>query len=79
MHSKELASLITFHRKRAGLSQTELARHASVSRYVVQSLESATGNTTWKSLEAVLEVLNLHLEPKGPLVDEWRRKFEDES
>ncbi|MGK0190149.1 MAG: putative transcriptional regulator [Verrucomicrobiales bacterium] len=72
MQSIELASLIAWHRKRAGLSQTDLARHAGVSRYVVQDLEAGHGRTTWKKMDAVLEVLNLRLEPEGPLVSKWR-------
>jgi transcriptional regulator with XRE-family HTH domain len=73
MQSEELASLIIFHRKSARLSQTELASHAGVSRYVVQDLEAGNGRTTWKKIEAVLTVLNLRLEPKGPLVEAWQR------
>lgn len=73
MHSDTLASLITWHRKRAGLSQEELARHAGVSRYVVQDLEAGHGRTTWKKLEAVLAVLNVRLVPDGPLVTQWRQ------
>ena len=72
MQSEKLASLIAWHRKRAGLSQQELARHAGVSRYVVQDLEAGRGRTTWNKLEAVLNVLNVHLEPEGPLVAQWR-------
>ncbi len=75
MHLEQLGSLIVFHRKRAGLSQVELADHAGVSRYVVQNLEMGTDRTTWKTLEAVLTVLNLRLEPEGPLVEEWRRSL----
>lgn len=73
MQSNQLASLITFHRKEAGLSQSELATHAGVSRYVVQDLEAGTGRTTWGKLQAVLAVLNLQLEPAGPLVETWRK------
>ena len=73
MQSQELASLIAFHRKEAGLSQCELADHAGVSRYVVQDLEAGNGRTTWGKLQAVLTVLNLHLEAEGPLVDSWRK------
>jgi transcriptional regulator with XRE-family HTH domain len=73
MHSDQLASLIAHHRKEAGLSQAELARHAGVSRYVVQDLEAGTGRTTWGKLQAVLEILNLRLEPEGPLVESWRK------
>jgi transcriptional regulator with XRE-family HTH domain len=72
MHSDQLASLISYHRKRAQLSQTDLAQHAGVSRYVVQDLEAGNGRTTWCKLEAVLNVLNVQLEPKGPLVEQWR-------
>ena len=73
MQPQQLASLIAFHRKEAGLSQSELAAHAGVSRYVVQDLEAANGRTTWGKLQAVLAVLNLRLEPEGPLVDSWRK------
>jgi transcriptional regulator with XRE-family HTH domain len=73
MRAAQLASLLVFHRKEAGLSQAELARHAGVSRYVVQDLEAGTGRTTWGKLQAVLEILNLRLEPEGPLVESWRK------
>lgn len=72
MQTEQLASLIRFHRKRAGLSQNGLADYAGVSRYVVQDLEAAGGRTTWSKLLAVLETLNINLEPAGPLVGEWR-------
>lgn len=72
MHPDQLASLIAFHRREAGLSQVELARQAGVSRYVVQDLEAGHGRTTWGKLQAVLEILDLRLEPKGPLVASWR-------
>ena len=75
MHTAHLASLIAFHRKEAGLSQSELADHAGVSRYVVQDLEAGTGRTTWGKLQAVLGVLNLQLEPSGPLIEKWRRNL----
>lgn len=72
MQSAHLASLISWHRKHAGLSQTELAEHAGVSRYVVQDLEAGMGRTTWGKLSAVLAVLNITLQPTGPLVDQWK-------
>lgn len=72
MSTEQLASLIAWHRRHAGLSQMELARYAGVSRYVVQDLEAGNGRTTWGKLCAVLAVLNLSLEPSGPLVAAWR-------
>ena len=72
MQTDELASLITWHRKRAGLSQIDLARHAGVSRYVVQDMEAGVGRTTWARMLPVLRALNLDLLPQGPLVADWR-------
>lgn len=77
MQKEQLASLISWHRRKAGLSQIELARHAGVSRYVVQDLETGTGRTTWARIQPVLEVLNLQLVPKGPLVDEWAEQMRE--
>jgi predicted transcriptional regulator len=71
MQFEQLASLISWHRRKAGLSQFELARHAGVSRYVVQDLEAGMGRTTWARMVPVLRALNLQLSPQGPLVDEW--------
>lgn len=72
MHASDIGSLIVFHRKKAGLTQVELAKLSGVSRFVVQDLEAGTGRTTWKHLESVLRSLNLELEPNGPIVDEWK-------
>lgn len=71
MQSDQLSSLISWHRHRAGLSQVELARHAGVSRYVVQDLEAGAGRTTWARTMPVLRALNIQLFPQGPLVEEW--------
>ena len=72
MRSEDLGTLVAFHRRKAGLTQVELAQLAGVSRFIVQELEAGKGRTTWKHVEAVLQTLNLRLEPSGPLVEEWR-------
>ncbi len=71
MRSKELGDLITFHCKKGGLTQIGLAELASVSRSVVQDLEAGKGRTVWEHVESVLSVLNIELEPSGPLVEQW--------
>ena len=78
MHSSELAALISYHRKQAGLSQVDLARHAEVSRNVVQDLEAGRERASWRNLQAVLGVLNIRLEPVGPLVEAWRKQAKQE-
>ncbi|MFN6016830.1 MAG: helix-turn-helix domain-containing protein [Verrucomicrobiota bacterium] len=72
MQEEQLASLIAWHRRKAGLSQVDLAHHAGVSRYVVQDLEAGVGRTTWARMMPVLRALNLGLAPQGPLVNEWK-------
>lgn len=79
MQPKDLASIVAFHRKKAGLTQVELARLAGVSRFVVQEIEAGKGRTTLQHVLSVLGTLNLKLEPSGPLVEHWRsRKDESE-
>jgi len=71
MQTDQLASMISWHRRRAGLSQFDLARHAGVSRYVVQDLEAGAGRTTWARILPVLRALNIQLLPQGQLVNQW--------
>ncbi len=77
--SDQLASLVRFHRKRAGLSQVDMASMADVSRKVVQDLEASRDGISWRNLMAVLAVLNVNLRPDGPLIDEWFSRSETES
>ena len=76
MRADELGNLIAFHRKKAGLTQVGLAELSSVSRSVVQDLEAGKGRTVWEHLSSILWVLNINLQPNGPLVDEWKRTLE---
>jgi transcriptional regulator with XRE-family HTH domain len=76
MQNIQIVSLISYHRKQAGLSQVELAMHAGVSRNVVQDLEAGKERASWKNLQAVLGVLNIRMEPAGPLIEAWRKQHE---
>ena len=73
MRSEQLGHLISFHRKKAGLTQVGLAELAGISRSVVQDLEAGKGRTVWMHVEAILNILNIELQPVGPLVDEWKQ------
>ena len=73
MRSEQLGHLISFHRKKAGLTQVGLAELAGISRSVVQDLEAGKGRTVWIHIEAILNVLNVKLQPVGPLVDKWKQ------
>jgi HTH-type transcriptional regulator/antitoxin HipB len=77
MRKEQLGHLISFHRKKAGLTQVGLAEMAGVSRSVVQDLEAGKGRTVWIHIEAILNILNIELQPVGPLVDEWKKTMEE--
>jgi HTH-type transcriptional regulator/antitoxin HipB len=77
MRKELLGHLISFHRKKAGLTQVGLAEMAGVSRSVVQDLEAGKGRTVWMHIEAILNILNIELQPAGPLVDEWKKTMEE--
>ena len=59
------------------MTQVGLAEMADVSRSVVQDLEAGKGRTVWIHIEAILKILNIELQPEGPLVREWRKNLED--
>jgi hypothetical protein len=50
---------------------------AGVSRSVVQDLEAGKGRTVWMHVEAILSVLNVELQPVGPLVAKWKQSRGD--
>jgi len=63
-----LASLVRYHRRAAGLSQIELAAMDGVSRKALRKLKAGNGQMAWNPVLAVLRVLNESLTPVGPLV-----------
>jgi len=62
-----LASLVRTVRKRAGISQIELAGYADVSRGVVQGIESGETTASWENVLKVLAVLNIAVHLESPI------------
>jgi transcriptional regulator with XRE-family HTH domain len=54
------------------LNQVELALNAGVSRNIVQDLEAGKERASLRNLQAVLNVLNIRMEPTGPLIEQWK-------
>jgi HTH-type transcriptional regulator/antitoxin HipB len=67
MDDFDLGALVKDHRKKAGLTQLELANLAGVGKTTVFDIEKNKETVRWKSLMAVLQVLNIKLEFKSPL------------
>lgn len=67
MNDFDLGSFIKDHRKRAGLTQLQLANLAGVGKTTVFDLEKNKETVRLNNLFAVLQVLNIKVEFKSPL------------
>ncbi|MCR8668679.1 helix-turn-helix domain-containing protein [Aestuariibaculum sp. M13] len=67
MNNLDLGALIKDHRKKAGLTQLELANLAGIGKTTVFDIEKNKETVRWSNLLAVLEVLNIKIEFKSPL------------
>jgi len=63
-----LAQLIQGHRKKAALTQVQLAQLAGVGKTVVWDLEHGKESVQWDTLQKVLRVLNITIEWRSPLL-----------
>ena len=66
-----IGSIIRFHRKKAGLTQKQLATLAGVGKSVVFDIEKGKITIRLNTLTAILSVLNVSLKPESPLMDQW--------
>ena len=65
----ELGKAVQSHRKRASLTQQELAQLAGVGKTVVFEVEKGKETVRLATLLRILHVLNLRLEWRSPLED----------
>lgn len=67
MNDLDLGAFIKAHRKKAGLTQLELADLAGIGKTTVFDIEKNKETVRFNNLLAVLRVLNINLEFKSPL------------
>ena len=63
----DLGLLVKKHRKKAGLTQLELANLAGIGKTTVFDIEKNKETVRWSNILAVLQVLNIEVEFKSPL------------
>lgn len=73
MNFQEIADIILYHRKRAGLSRNELADLAGVGKTVVYDIEHGKTTVQYQSLAKVLETLNIRIAFQSPLMNEYQQ------
>ncbi len=61
LDEKKLSSMIKSSRKKAGLSQLELAELAGVGKTLVFNLEKGQANAQFENLLKILRVLNIKI------------------
>lgn len=64
-----LPQLIKGHRKKAALTQAQLAKLAGVGKTVVWDIENGKESIQWDNLQKILRVLNISVEWRSPLLD----------
>lgn len=72
MNFSEIAAIIKFHRKRAGLSRLQLADLAGVGKTAVFDMEHGKETVQWQSLNKVLMTLNIRCVFQSPLMKEFQ-------
>jgi y4mF family transcriptional regulator len=67
MFDFDLGFMVKNHRKKAGLTQLELANLAGIGKTTVFDIEKNKETVRWSNILAVLQVLNIEVEFKSPL------------
>ncbi len=73
----KIGDIVRFHRKRAGLTQMELATLAGIGKTAVFDVEKGKQTVRLNTLAAILDVLNIRIQLEGPLINDWRRREGD--
>ncbi len=70
IQNSNLGDIVKYHRKKASLTQLELAEIAAVGKTVIFDLEKGKQTIKLTTLTAILEALNISLALEGPLVEQ---------
>ncbi len=72
MKISDIGKMILFHRKISGLSRIELANLANVGKTVVYDIEHGKETVRLNTLWKVLDILNISIDFKSPLIDKFK-------
>ncbi|WP_396168921.1 helix-turn-helix domain-containing protein [Flavobacterium sp.] len=67
MYNFDLGLFIKEHRKKAGLTQLQLANLAGVGKTTVFDIEKNKTTVSWNNLLAVIKILNIEVQFKSPM------------
>ena len=76
---REVGEIVRYHRKRAGLTQQELARLAGIGKTAVFDLEKGKQSIQLDTLGKILHALNITIKIESPLMGEYMKQVPGET
>lgn len=76
---EEIGAIARYHRKKAGLSQHELAKLAGVGKTAVFDLEKGKESLRLDTLTKILRVLNVKIRFESPLMERYAKEESGET
>jgi y4mF family transcriptional regulator len=70
---RDIGRMIRFHRKKAKLTQAELAKFSGVGKTVVFDIEQGKESIRLSTLVKILHTLNISMNFTGPLMNLFRK------
>lgn len=74
-----IGAMIRYHRKKARLSQLELARLAGVGKTAVFDVEQGKDTVRFLTLRKILSTLNIQIRFQGPLMSYFEKERDEKS
>jgi HTH-type transcriptional regulator / antitoxin HipB len=69
-----LPGLVKIHRRKAALTQAQLAKLAGIGKTAVWDIENGKESVQWDTLQKIFRVLNITVEWRSPLIDRMASK-----
>lgn len=76
---REISDIVRYHRKKAGLTQKELARLAGIGKTAVFDLEKGKQSIQLDTLRKIIHALNITIKIESPLMEEYRKQVPGET
>ncbi|MGD0465836.1 MAG: helix-turn-helix domain-containing protein [Gammaproteobacteria bacterium] len=71
---ENLGSIIRYHRKKCGINYLELAKLAQVGKTTVFDIEHSKKTIRFNTMLKILDVLNITIELKSPLMSSYKNE-----
>ena len=75
--SCQIGKMVRFHRKKAALTQSSLAKLAGIGKTAVFDLEKGNPEMQLSTLLSILHVLNIKIEFMGPIMHLFKKELDE--